>query len=33
MTSFIALNDTQLRVAGLVSMMLGVAVLYFVRGH
>ena len=33
MTAFIQLSDTQLRVAGLVSMMLGVVLLYFVRGN
>jgi uncharacterized protein YjeT (DUF2065 family) len=31
MTSFISLTDTQLRIAGLVSMIIGVVLLYFVR--
>jgi len=31
MASFINLSDTQLRIAGLVSMIIGVTLLYFVR--
>jgi len=31
MTSFINLSDAQLRIAGLVSMIIGVTLLYFVR--
>ncbi len=33
MTVFTSLSDVQLRVAGFVSMMLGLALLYLVRGH
>ena len=33
MSAFIQLNDAQLRIAGLISMVLGVGVLYFVRGQ
>ena len=33
MTTFASLNDGQLRVAGFVSMMLGLVLLYFVRGR
>jgi len=32
MATFISLTDRQLRIAGLVSMLLGVALLYSVRG-
>ncbi len=33
MTSFTSLNDSQLRIAGFVSMMMGLALLYMVRNH
>ncbi|MES1195533.1 MAG: DUF2065 domain-containing protein [Steroidobacter sp.] len=33
MTTFIQLNDAQLRIAGFVSMMLGLGLLYLVRSH
>ena len=33
MTAFVNLNDAQLRIAGFVSMMLGLGLLFLVRGH
>lgn len=33
MSVFIQLSDMQLRIAGMVSMLLGVAMLYLVRGR
>lgn len=33
MSVIVQLSDVQLRVAGLVSMLLGVALLFLVRGH
>ena len=33
MQSFAALSDRQLRVAGLVSMLIGIGLLYFIRGR
>ncbi|HVY24105.1 MAG TPA: DUF2065 domain-containing protein [Steroidobacteraceae bacterium] len=33
MTMFVSLSDRQLRIAGLVSMIAGVMLLYVVRGH